>query len=241
MSITECQFCGSSFNRDESQRNWKHIKFCSNDCRKGFAAQKKKTAYTPKPIMDKACLFCKKTYTPSPTQSAKQKYCRRQCMLDQRKADQHKKWIASRTTKKCAHCEADFFPNKFSRNQIYCSKGCQVKAISKRHAGKYKRSGSSLYEFNMMRPFVIDRDKVCVICESDDRLHVHHWDNSGRSNECDNSLDNLAVLCGDCHSAIHKVTLAKIDGKWCLDGRIFTKLGLFDALPISTHKSTIER
>ena len=67
-----------------------------------------------------------------------------------------------------------------------------------------------------MKLAVLERDKVCVLCGSDQKPNVHHWDNSGRSEDCNNSLENLAVLCGDCHSAIHKVTLVKVDGAWCV-------------------------
>ncbi len=88
-----------------------------------------------------------------------------------------------------------------------------------------------------MRPVVLKRDKVCVLCGSDQKLHVHHWDNSGRSEDCNNSLDNLAVLCGNCHSAIHKVTLAKVDGEWCVDGRIFDIVNVDSPIPLIKERS----
>jgi len=238
MSTHECRYCEKSFNRDESKRNWRHIKFCSDKCRKAYAAQKKREIYKPRLIEDKACLFCKKTYTPSPTQGAKQKYCSRKCYLSQKKYERAKDWKCNKTILTCPYCDADFTPHKYSPNvQVYCSIRCQVNSSNKRHNKKWKRPGAALYEFNKIKPLILDRDERCVVCESTDRLHVHHWDNSGRSETCNNTLDNLATLCSQCHSDIHKVTLAKVDGEWCLDGSIFEKLGLAGSVQIMAARN----
>lgn len=235
MSDSKCQECGVRFHPDQTKRNWKHIKFCSDKCRKAVAARKKRESYKSSLIEDKACLFCKKTFTPSPTTGSRQKYCDRVCYLEHKKHLKFEEWAGQRTTKECENCGIEFFPNKFSpTKQVYCSHKCQVSAIHKRHYGKYNRGAPYQKEFKMVRPFVLERDKVCTICGSDDRLHVHHLDNSGNTEDCDNSMDNLTTLCHDCHSAIHRITLIKVGGEWRLDGKIFERIGLTGDLTIKT-------
>ena len=109
-----------------------------------------------------------------------------------------------------------------------------MREIHKRHGGKYRRSNEYAKEFRVMKPAIMERDKVCVLCGSDEKLHVHHWDNSGRSKDYNNSLDNLSVLCTSCHRAIHGVTLAKINGEWFLDGRIFGIIKIDGPIPIKS-------
>ena len=233
MLVKKCKQCGSDFEVDTSRRNWRHVKLCSDKCRKALAAAQKRSKYKPKKVAPTFCENCGKKFQPAKNIGARQKYCTRICFLDTRKKDAHAKWTDERRTKVCVHCGNKFVPTKFAAGkQIYCSKDCQVSAIHKRHSGKYGRSGSYQQDFRVMKPVVLERDKVCVLCGSDQRPQVHHWDNSGRSVDCDNSLDNLAVLCGDCHSAIHKVTLAKVDGEWFVDGRIFDRVAIDRPIPI---------
>ena len=231
----KCSQCGSIFQVDTTLRNWRHVKYCSDECRKAKAAVQKRSKYKSKTIPPKKCKNCGRKFQPAPNIGARQKYCSRDCFNDSRKKDAHDRWADERRVKACAHCGNEFVPRKFAAGkQVYCSKDCQVRAIHKRHSGKYRRSGKYQQEFKIMKPVVLERDKVCVLCGSDKKLHVHHWDNSGQSEDCNNSLDNLAVLCGDCHSAIHKVTLAKINGQWVVDGRIFGIIDVNGPIPINS-------
>ena len=232
-SRQKCTQCGSTFEVDTTRRNWPHVKICSDDCRKARAAAGKRKKYKSKKIAPKNCKNCGNIFQPAQNIGARQKYCSRKCHNDAKRKKAHAKWADERRVKHCSHCGNEFVPKKFAAGkQIYCSKDCQVRAIHKRHSGKYHRSGNYQQEFKVMKPAVLDRDKVCVLCGSEHNPHIHHWDNSGQSKNCNNSLDNLAVLCGDCHSAIHKVTLARVEGKWCLDGRIFAVIDVDDPIPI---------
>ena len=55
----------------------------------------------------------------------------------------------------------------------------------------------------------------CIQCGSrggQRRLHVHHIDGSGRSDNENNSLDNLLTLCSRCHVRLHhEVDQRRID------------------------------
>ena len=233
MKEVECKHCHSTFAVDDSKRNWKSIKLCSDDCRRAVAAKKKREAYIPMQAKSKACEHCEKVFTISPSIGDRQKFCSRECYREFKAIQAHNSWAETREKQLCEHCNAEFLPRKFAgARQIYCSKKCQVAAIGQRHYGKYNRGASYQSDFKLVRPTVLERDKVCVLCGSDKNLHVHHLDNSGRGEDCNNSLDNLAVLCGDCHSAIHKVTLVKVDGEWGVSGRIFDVVGVDNRLPI---------
>ena len=231
-TLRKCKQCGSDFEVDTSRRNWKHVAICSDKCRKAIAAAGKRSKYKPKKVSHKYCENCDKKFQPAQNVAARQKYCTPDCLLAAKEKKRLAKWRSERQARVCAHCGKDFLPERFAGKHKYCSKDCQVRAIHRRHDRKNRRSGSYQQEFRIMRPVVLERDKVCVLCDSDQKLHVHHWDNSGRSEDCNNSLDNLAVLCGDCHSAIHKVTLAKVDGEWFIDGRIFNLVDINDPIPI---------
>lgn len=234
-SMQICKQCGSGFEVDTSRRNWQHFKLCSDKCRKAVAADQKRSKYKPKVLAKSQCQHCGEMFQPVQTIGARQKYCTRECYLKTKTAKAHAKWADSVRMKVCVHCGNDFLPRKFGGGvQIYCSHTCQVRAVHKRHDGKSRRSNEYEKEFRVMKPAVLERDKVCVLCGSDDRLHVHHWDNSGRSENYNNSLDNLSVLCQTCHRAMHNVTLAKINGEWCLMGRIFEIIKIDGPIPIKS-------
>lgn len=235
MQDVKCKQCKTMFEVDDSKRNWKSIKLCSDECRRAVAAEKKRKKYQPKKSVISYCQNCGDSFKAASTIGTRQKFCSRDCWKAVKRDRAHQEWADSQRVRACAHCDSDFLPRKFAAGkQKYCSHECQVRAISKRHNGKYKRSGSYQQEFKVVRSAALERDKVCVLCGSDERPQVHHLDNSGRLDSCNNSLDNLAVLCGDCHSAIHKVTLAKVNGEWCLDGRIFDIVKITDPIPIKS-------
>lgn len=221
-STINCRFCDTPFERDTSLRNWRHINLCSDKCRKGVAAKAKRDSRKPTLPVPTDCKICGKTFTPKQNVGKRQKYCSNDCYMTVQSEKSRILWAAQKEPRNCEKCGDLFVPVKYgSGKQIYCSKKCQISASSKRNGGRFRRPYSIKHEFEVVRPAVLARDKVCVLCGSDDRLQVHHWDNSGRRDDCDNSLDNLAVLCGSCHTAIHKVTLAKKNGEWYLEGRIF--------------------
>ena len=174
-SLQKCKQCGSDFEIDTSRRNWRHIKLCSDECREARAAAGKRSKYKTKKVSAKNCENCGKEYQPTQNVGARQKYCTRACYLAFREKERIEKWEDQRQTKVCSHCGKDFLPAKFSGRQIYCSHDCQVRAIHRRHDQKNRRSGKYQQEFKVMRPAVLERDKVCVLCGSDQKLHVHHW------------------------------------------------------------------
>lgn len=227
-----CVFCGKEFQVDTSRRNWNHVKLCSDDCRRGLAAKKKQAEYRPKKLVERPCAECGTRFVPARGGAGRQIYCSRECFLKKRAGEAHAKWSDEVRKRLCSHCQGAFVPKKFGGGrQIYCTLACQVRAINSRRE-RPERSIKYQREFKIMKPLVLARDKVCVLCGSPNKLHVHHWDNSGQFPHCDNSLDNLAALCGRCHKEIHMVTLVKVNGSWAINGSIFKKIAVAGPLPI---------
>jgi 5-methylcytosine-specific restriction endonuclease McrA len=121
--------------------------------------------------------------------------------------------------------------NKFTvkRNmhgkQKYCSRDCKivgvrnlpkVKAYTKKYLKVYRENNvEKLNEialenhdksyFSGNRKNVFERDKhKCVKCGSTHYLGVHHKDESGKSDNPNNDIDNLITLCAACHAREHK-------------------------------------
>ncbi len=65
--------------------------------------------------------------------------------------------------------------------------------------------------------------RKCALCNSTDKLQIHHLDNSGKSKNPNNSLDNLQLICIKCHSSISSkeywAKQAKLRGGYLWKGR----------------------
>ncbi len=59
-------------------------------------------------------------------------------------------------------------------------------------------------EWRQKREQVLERDNYCCrVCNSDERLHVHHRTYARRGNE---DLEDLTTLCEECHERFHEKT-----------------------------------
>lgn len=132
----------------------------------------------------------------------------------------------------CVYCGKAFDLPKFSGKTKHCSPQCRARDARRRHRNS-GRGAKYQQEFRSVRPIVLERDgHRCVLCKSDDRLHVHHQDSSGRHEDCNNAENNLVTLCQKCHFEIHRVSLVKIRGKWAVKGKIFGLAKITGRLPI---------
>lgn len=52
-----------------------------------------------------------------------------------------------------------------------------------------------------LRKYIKNRDKVCLICGTNNAKAIHHIRPYEVSK--DNSPENLALLCGNCHASLH--------------------------------------
>jgi len=59
-------------------------------------------------------------------------------------------------------------------------------------------------EWKEKRAQALERDNNCCrVCNSDERLHVHHRTYARRGNE---NLEDLTTLCEECHERFHRKT-----------------------------------
>ena len=77
---------------------------------------------------------------------------------------------------------------------------------------KFGMSGRHQFRYNGMAGKAMEIDKVCTHCSSGNDLLIHHFN----KNKEDNRIENLIVLCRQCHSKFHKTHLDS--GKKPFDG-----------------------
>ena len=103
----------------------------------------------------------------------------------------------------CPQCETLFQPTS-SRTQ-YCSRTCANRAHAARMLGNgnphFKDGTSYSLWFKSMRPLIIQRDKVCAVCNQWVlRSPIHHMD----EDPTNNGPDNLILMCPTHHAIHHK-------------------------------------
>jgi len=52
---------------------------------------------------------------------------------------------------------------------------------------------------NYREKAIQEKDEQCENCGAESNIEVHHRD----TNRCNNDIDNLVVLCHDCHQTVH--------------------------------------
>ena len=102
----------------------------------------------------------------------------------------------------CKECGKTFNRQRHAIGEnVFCSKSCSNAHSNRKHTGPNARNfkhGKSMYRDLALSKY----QKVCMICGCDKEyaIQVHHIDGD-RSN---GSIDNLAVLCANCHLGVHK-------------------------------------
>lgn len=63
---------------------------------------------------------------------------------------------------------------------------------------------------------ILKKEKKCCICESKDNLEPHHIIPVNKYDEFYNSLDNVVVMCHNCHHDYHQKNIGEINFKTLL-------------------------
>ena len=123
---------------------------------------------------------------------------------------------------KCHYCGNKFIPNNgqckdriygiekkglFSENNFYCSDDCKeacpvyrTRKYFKNNKKRQKRETSK--EFNDL--VFNERNNECEKCGSKNNLHIHHIKGYTQYPELRFDLNNVLLLCKECHKDIHK-------------------------------------
>ena len=238
----QCDECGKEFDVDVTKRNWQHKKLCSDDCQKAHTNKIARLKYTPiQWPQRKICLHCSSEFLVHKDGNLAQKYCGKECQLSAKNKIRIDAVASRRKTKLCEHCGTEFVADKYAAHkQRFCSNECRSKSRNKQQylsgASRSQIRNAHRYDFKQIRPQVLERDgNKCTICGSTEKLHAHHWDNTGGTEQANNDLSNLTTMCDVCHYAIHNITLVHIGGEWKLDGKIFELLGLKGRISIRSE------
>jgi hypothetical protein len=150
--------------------------FCSRKC---LALSSRQELTTP-------CEICGTVFTHIASRANKAKYCSRKCY--------HKAQI-NRGTKEyvCAHCGVTFFDSP-SHKRKYCSKKCVNKASK-----EIWKPDFTTVRKQMLRRGMLVSCQRCGFSNEPKILGVHHKDR----NRDNNAVENLEVLCPNCHSIEH--------------------------------------
>jgi len=178
--VIVCKGCNKEFSVYQS---WGNRRFCSMDCKREFY---KKPDKIYKEIFSN-CGYCGKQFSYIKKGSIKQKYCSGKCRAAY--------WYRIRISK-CKNCGKPF-SEEWQKNirDKFCNKKCRDD-FQRKNGKITKRNGVRRY-FNR-RGLIIKCDG-CGYDKHPEILGVHHKD----ENPENHALDNLIVLCPNCHSLRH--------------------------------------
>ena len=187
MAQLRCTYCGKSFLRDLKSRPRRKNYFCSKECYLNYRKDRN---------IEVTCTVCNKKFKRvlSKVRSYKNHFCSFEC---------YKQFMRRYLVKvKCKLCGKLIIKRKKeieSSKNTFCSPDCMRKYYSGSRSPKYK-NGRSMTK-RIRRKLMEDRNYTCDKCGKRKRpelLEVHHIDRNTKNN----SFENLALLCVECHTLI---------------------------------------
>jgi hypothetical protein len=154
------------------------FKFCSRSCAYHYKEKHEKVHLN--------CVICNKEFSVIPHRQKTAKYCSRKCY--------NKSLIGRGSVKhECLHCHKEFWDSP-SKKRKYCSILCTGKSQKETFKPKF----STVRKAMIARGLLVKCNR-CGFDEFPQILGVHHKDRNRNNNE----MDNLEVLCPNCHSMEH--------------------------------------
>ncbi len=220
----DCEICGNPFTPD---RYHPGAKTCSKSCNAARMLARK-SVFRPGP---RECEICGNSFTPDESHSWA-KTCSPRCSgvrgnqisTDQRAIERERQGALDK--RPCPECGEIFVPNKRNwKNQKYCSMLCTQRVAGRVYIHRYPerhKSSKARGRWGGNHKAALERDdRKCQICDSGEKLHVHHIDDSGETDQPNHELDNLATLCGTCHRKVHVVSWRMVGGEMQVYGLMF--------------------
>lgn len=215
----ECEICDDDFEILPSQRETRPT--CSHGCKSKLYSEKEMLSGEENPAwverIEKTCDWCEDTYEVLPSRTDRTRFCGRECRSEWRSVavsgKNHYLW-KEKVAVECEHCGGtiEVRPSKASSTR-FCSRRCQADWRSENRSGANSplwNGGVPDYygkHWSRHRSIVKQHYQVCQICEDDETtslLDVHHYTAYKRhdSNIVANRLDNLVLLCRECHKSV---------------------------------------
>lgn len=169
-----CTHCQTIFTVAEYRKNT--ALFCSRKC----------MALNSRQQVVANCVECGVKFKHISSRANKAKYCGRKCYY---KAMLKK----GKTQYYCAHCGVGFL-GSLSHNRKYCSIQCVNKGKKETFIASFTTVRKA-----MLRRGLITQCGRCGYATEPKILGVHHKDRNRKNN----ALDNLEVVCPNCHSLEH--------------------------------------
>jgi len=187
-----CEGCGKDF---EVFKSWNYRRFCSLACRHNFFFKKNKTIIENIEII---CSYCGKHFVFKKIGNIKiPKYCSPKC----RSAH----WYHTEI-KNCFQCGKPLQKQFMERVKYkFCSEECR-KESQKIRLESVTRQG--VKRALKRRGIVFERCADCGYDKYPQILGIHHIDD----NPINHSIDNLIIICPNCHSIRHNRHLIKPAG-----------------------------
>lgn len=198
--LIKCNECGIDFNKSiyEYTRKKKLGKdkfFCSLRC--GSLTQIKDKEYQKKLCYEqhpKKCIYCDKNLL---YENRKNKFCNQSCAAKKNNKDKI-------IIKDCLFCGVSFHPTNGNKVK-FCSKKCSAEHVKQKtidliESGKYNTK--SCQHSTLKKYLIMSRGHKCECCKN------HMWMNEKiiltldhiDGNATNNNLNNLKLLCWNCHS-----------------------------------------
>jgi len=190
-----CDYCGKEFDWQYAWYKRAKTHCCSRVC----SDKLKISNHTKK------CKYCGKEYH-SESHQKDSIYCSRQCKsMDSRK--QVKLY--------CNTCGKEYFVNNYRKDiSRFCSRKClnvytghlaslRVGEKNPSYKGFKDQKRSDKSKLKSWANVIKRRDKVCVLCGSNNNLQSHHIKSYAEYPELRFDFSNGILLCGKCHALQH--------------------------------------
>ena len=238
-----CKQCGKVFT-PEGNYSLDKIKYCSKECRDIANEYVRKEKYFRNAVAKlepRNCIVCDNEFTPDTSHSYAvccSPECNRVVQARKRKeAYLLKKIEVLLEPRICPNCDKEYIPT--DQRQVYCSVECREIA-SKARKKEYQHRLPSEVRAERTRKVrlngnwhkAMERDKrQCQVCGTKENVLVHHLNGKGEKKKNirvkdDSRLENLLVVCEQCHKDIHGIFLIRKDDGWVVQGNIFSKLNI---------------
>lgn len=244
-----CKQCGTIFT-PEGNYNLDKIKYCSKECRDIANEYVRKERYIRKVVAKlepRACVICGDYFTPD-TAHSYAVCCSPECNREIQSRKRREAYLLKKVEvlleqRNCQNCGKDYAPT--DQRQVYCSVECREIASTSRKREYQRRlpmgvksKRNSLSRLNGNWHKAMERDnRECQICGTRERVLVHHLNGRGEKKKGirvkdDSRLENLVVLCEQCHKDIHGILLIRKGDGWIIQGHIFKKLNIIGSIEI---------